>query len=419
MVRVADKDGLRSIKRGYVNFGSVRRMADRDGIWVAGILPLLSLEGWPDMPQRQEGDTSATPLIDGVDVTVEKLVGFGSTVDDLSVRARNRNGTITAQLVSKGLNGELTWLPQGKGKLVVRLKNATLGNAAKDKTAGASGESKRGSKGEVSIPVIDMAIDDFTYQGKALGKLELHASQFDKDILLNQLRLSNADGTLEVNGKWGMSPAQTHIAAKLALKDVGNMLDRSGYPDSVRKGSGTLDCDLVWPGAPNEIAIANIEGHVNLKLAKGQFLKQDPGVGRLLSVMSLQSLPKRITLDFNDVFSKGFEFDSIDGVAQIKQGVLQTNDFKIYGSSALVTMSGQVDLLRETQSLRVKVLPAVGDSVSLLAFAAGPAVGAGVFLANKILRDPLDKLVSFEYNVSGSWIEPKVEKVGQNKAAPK
>jgi uncharacterized protein YhdP len=196
------------------------------------------------------------------------------------------------------------------------------------------------------------------------------------------------------------------------------MLNRSGYPDTLKNGNGLLDCDLVWTGAPNEMKLSNLDGRLNLKMSKGQFLKVDPGAGKLLSVMNLQSLPKRIALDFNDVFSKGFEFDDIVGVAQLRQGVLMTNDFKISGSAAQITMSGQVDLTRETQSLRVKVFPAIGGSVSLLAFAGGPVVGAGVFLANKIFRDPLDKLVSFEYNVTGSWVDPKVEKVVQAKNIP-
>jgi len=112
------------------------------------------------------------------------------------------------------------------------------------------------------------------------------------------------------------------------------------------------------------------------------------------------------------VFRKGFEFEKIAGTASIHKGLMQTNDFRIEGSAAKVLMTGQVDLNQETQNLRVKVLPAVGSSVSLLSFAAGPAVGVGVYLANKLLRDPLDKLVSFEYNVSGGWANPKVEKVG-------
>jgi uncharacterized protein YhdP len=179
-----------------------------------------------------------------------------------------------------------------------------------------------------------------------------------------------------------------------------------------------LDCDLVWPGAPYELTLANLDGRLNLKMNKGQFLKVDPGAGKLLSVLNLQSLPKRIALDFDDVFSKGFEFDSILGDAQIRQGVMMANDFKIGGSAAQITLSGQVDLTRETQSLHVRVLPTIGNSVALLAFAASPAIGAGVFLANKIFRDPLDKLVAFEYNVTGGWVDPKVEKVGQVKAAP-
>ena len=81
-------------------------------------------------------------------------------------------------------------------------------------------------------------------------------------------------------------------------------------------------------------------------------------------------------------------------------------------------MGGRVDLNHEPQNLRVRILPTVGDSISLLgAFAAGPAVGIGTFIANKLLREPLDKLVSFEYNVTGTWVDPSVTKVGESKPA--
>ena len=43
----------------------------------------------------------------------------------------------------------------------------------------------------------------------------------------------------------------------------------------------------------------------------GQFLEIEPGIGKLVSLMSLQMLPRRISLDFRDVFSKGFQFDRI------------------------------------------------------------------------------------------------------------
>jgi uncharacterized protein YhdP len=421
-LRADDKLGNRPIKSAYIDFGPVEHTGDKEGIWVAGSLPLLSVEGWASVIPEKNGKQNSLPMIEGVDVAVQKVAGYGSIINGVNLHARNHAGTVTAQFMSRDLSGEASWYTQGKERIVARFKNAVLGEENKDnKIEGIrKGPVTVSTKttGNLSIPVIDIAVEHFTYQGKQLGRLELNASQFDKDILLDHLRLTNPDGVVTVNGKWSLAPSQTHVVVKLELYDTGKMLNRSGNPNTLKDGNGTLDCDLVWSGSPDEFSLGNLDGHLNLKMSKGQFLQVDPGAGKLLSVMNLQSLPKRIALDFTDVFSKGFEFDDIVGVAQIRQGMLMTNDFKINGSAAKITLSGQVDLKRETQSLRVKVLPAIGGSVSLLAFAAGPAVGAGVFLANKLFRDPLDKLVSFEYNVSGNWVDPKVEKVGQVKAIP-
>lgn len=399
LAREDNADGERVIKRGFINFGSLLRPQDKEGIWLTGVLPLLSLEGWQGVLQRDASTPSDLPAIDGVDMSVQKIVGYGSTINGLAIHARNRNGTIVAQLASKDLNGELSWLPQGKGKLVVRLKNAALGGLEKDKKAevavSPSRKSSSKASGNMTIPVIDVAVEHLSYRGNLLGRVELHASQFENDILLDSFRLTNPDGVLLMNGKWGASPVQTHIAAKLTLSDIGKVLGRSGYPNAVKNGSGSLDCDLVWAGAPNEFLPANLDGHLNLTMAKGEFLKLGAAAG------------------------KGFEFGNIAGVAKIRQGVVSTSDLKISGALADVALSGQVDLSRETQNLHARVTPNISSGVSLLAFAASPAVGAVVFIANKILRDPLDKLASFEYNVTGTWADPKVEKAGQAPAAPK
>ncbi len=419
MLRAQDKSGSRSIKRGYISFGPARRMPDRDGMWVVGALPELSLEGWNALwPDGASDGNSGLPSFDGLDMSVQKLVGYGNVISGVSIHARNHDGVMNAQLNSPSLRGELNWFPQGNGKLVLRLKSMVTAKldapAETTKPASPPASTQPKSGKPVSIPVIDVVVEHLVYRGKTIGRLELNASQHDKDVLLDHFKLANADGMVEASGKWGTLPAQTHLAIKLTLNDAGNVLAQAGYPSSIKSGSGTLDCDLVWPGAPSDLAWSRTDGHLDVKLEKGRFLKLDPGAGKLLSVLSLQALPKRITLDFNDVFSQGFEFDNIDGVAQVKQGIMTTSDFKIKGSAAAVNLSGQVDLPHETQNLQVKVMPTIGDSVSLLAFAAGPAVGAGVFLANKLLRDPLDKLVAFEYNVTGSWADPKVEKVGQS-----
>jgi uncharacterized protein YhdP len=128
--------------------------------------------------------------------------------------------------------------------------------------------------------------------------------------------------------------------------------------------------------------------------------------------MSLQSLPRRISLDFRDVFSEGFAFDSIGASAGIKGGVLSTTDFRMRGVSANVLIEGSLDLRTETQNLHVLVLPEVNAGSASLVYAlmANPAIGLGTFLAQMLLRDPLSKAFSFEYDVTGSWADPQVKR---------
>ena len=95
------------------------------------------------------------------------------------------------------------------------------------------------------------------------------------------------------------------------------------------------------------------------------------------------------------------------------RGIMDTRDLQIQGPSAKVLMSGAVDLAAETQNLKVRVQPAVGNTVALGAMIANPVAGAVVWAAQKILQDPLDQAFAFEYAVTGSWADPKVEKIGQ------
>jgi uncharacterized protein YhdP len=136
--------------------------------------------------------------------------------------------------------------------------------------------------------------------------------------------------------------------------------------------------------------------------------------------MSLQMLPRRITLDFRDVFSKGFQWDNIEATAQIAQGTLETKDFRMNGGAAEVRMTGSVDLARETQDLRVRVVPALDSTASTAAAVAiSPVVGLTTLLAQKLLRNPLGQMFAFEYGISGSWTDPKVEKLTPMPAPPK
>jgi uncharacterized protein YhdP len=181
----------------------------------------------------------------------------------------------------------------------------------------------------------------------------------------------------------------------------------------VRGGEGELTGHVTWNGPPTDLDYASLSGTVQIRAEDGQFVKLKPGVGRLLGVLSLQALPRRITLDFKDVFGEGFAFDRIDGTATITGGVMKTDNLGMIGPSANVVMTGTADLARETQNLHVRVVPTVGDSVAAAAGLAllNPVVGVGVWVAQKLLKDPIGQMFAFEYAITGSWEDPQVEKL--------
>jgi uncharacterized protein (TIGR02099 family) len=433
ILRLKDEEGDWGIERGIINFGNASPKADRDGLWVIGTLPLVSVEGWGVLAGMGEltgvagDDTGPTVSLAGADLSIQKLSGYGRAVNELHIKASSRNGMLMAQVAARELTGEVSWRAGGNqsgdnGRLLARLKNLDLGQADGDN--GKKPQPETGSRlkvgADVELPVIDVTVDKLSFKGRQLGKLELLGQQYEQGYQLDHLRLTNSDGVLSVDGQWRMSEdtPQTQVNLKLEMSNAGNILARAGYPNSLKNGSGKMEGTFIWPGAPGMFSNANLDGKLKLDTGKGQFLQIDPGAGKLLSILSLQSLPKRITLDFEDVFSKGFEFDKFSGSANIKQGVIITDNLKLEGSAAKVSMAGQINLNDESQSLRVRIVPAVGDSVALVsALAITPVLGASVYLAGKILNDPLGQLVAFEYDVTGSWLDPKVEKVGGKKTS--
>ena len=162
-----------------------------------------------------------------------------------------------------------------------------------------------------------------------------------------------------------------------------------------------------------------LKGNFSLTATDGIILEAKPGVARLFGLLTLQNLPRRLTLDFSDIFSKGFIFDRINAGVLVNNGILKSNRFLMEGPAAEVKIKGETNIIEETQNIHVVVNPRISDSLSLLSLAGGPLAGAAAFIAQKILKDPLNKIMSDEYQIIGSWDEPeeistsRVERFGE------
>jgi uncharacterized protein YhdP len=254
--------------------------------------------------------------------------------------------------------------------------------------------------------------EDFILGDMKLGRLEVLAINEARNWKIDRLLVANADSRLSATGLWQSWATRPSIGMdlKLEVMDAGSFLNRVGFPETMRGGTALLEGKVGWIGGPQSIDYPTLTGEIKLTAQKGQFLRAEPGIAKLLGILSLQSW---ITLDFREALGEGFMFDTLSSSAKIARGILTTDDFAMSGKSARVTMAGTVDLARETQDLKVRVVPAIGDSASTVAglLLANPVTALGALLAQRLLKDPLGKIFAVEYTVRGTWSEPKVERV--------
>ncbi len=202
----------------------------------------------------------------------------------------------------------------------------------------------------------------------------------------------------------------TRLDFELEVRDAGELLERMGLRETVHGAAGTLSGDVRWRGSPIGIDFPSLEGEMRVALGKGEFLKVDPGAAKLISVLNMQSLPKRLAGDFRDLFGEGFAFDSIGGRVRIDDGVARTADLRMRGLQAQVTIRGEADLQRETQRLNVEVVPELNAGLASIAVGAmvNPLIGLGSFAAQYVLRKPLQEVLAYDVDVTGSWSDPAV-----------
>ncbi|WP_341909608.1 YhdP family protein [Polaromonas sp. YR568] len=376
-------------------------------------------------------------------IRAKELVVEGRTLNNVVVGGSREGLTWRANVDASELNGYLEYRQPGgigAGRLYARLSRLSLAPTTASDVEALLNEQP------TSIPALDIVVEDLELRGKKLGRVEIDAvnrgaSSAARDGVrewrLNKFNIILPEAVLTATGNWvainaqipttavrgARSPAdrrRTVMSFRLEVADSGELLKRFGMADVIRRGKGQLEGQIAWIGSPLNLDYPTLNGQFNVNMESGQFVKAEPGIAKLLGVLSLQSLPRRLTLDFRDVFSEGFAFDFVRGDVSIQQGLAYTNNLQMRGVNAAVLMEGSADIAKETQSLKVVVVPEINaGTASLIATAINPAIGLGSFLAQMFLRRPLMQAATQEFQVDGTWSDPRVTKVERTAASDK
>lgn len=322
--------------------------------------------------------------------------------------------------------GRLSWRPPRSaldgGRIVARLERLALPPAEPLDLDGLLDNTPS------RLPALDVVVDDFQMAQRRLGRMELMASGrapgVSRDWKLDRIELNVPEARLTGTGLWRApdrsgGTGRMEADLNLELGDTGRLASRLGWVEVIRGGQGHMKGRFTWNGAPLSPDWPSLDGQLQVALEQGQFLRAEPGVGRLLGVLSLQSLPRRLLLDFRDVFQQGFAFDQVTGEIRVARGHAHTGNLRMRGLQASVYIEGDADLVRETQDLRVLIVPEINAGAASLAYlAVNPAVGLGTFLAQLLLRDPLRAANTREFTITGPMADPKIDRVERSATAP-
>ena len=389
--------------------------------------PAAPAQSTPPVQESLEDDYLPTRLA----VRADTLTLHGRTLHGVVAGASREGAVWRANVDAREVEGYLEYRPGAEDRIYARLARMAIPQAAhgqEDEPVNALLDAQQPGQ----LPALDIVVQDFELHGRRLGRIEIEAQNRatgdgQREWRLGKFNLSAPEAELTSHGNWALlggagagarAQRRTAMNFQLDIRDSGALLARFGMDGVVRGGKGRMQGQVGWLGSPLSPDYRSMTGQVNVNMEAGQFLKAEPGLAKLLSVLSLQSLPRRFALDFRDVFSEGFAFDFIRGDVRIEQGVAQTNNLQMKGVNAAVLMEGSADIAHETQQLHVVVVPEINAmTASLVATAINPVIGLGSFLAQVFLRGPLIQAATQEFRIDGTWAEPRVERIQRRRPA--
>ncbi len=264
------------------------------------------------------------------------------------------------------------------------------------------------------LPPVSLAVDDLRWGELVLGRARLEAHPAADGLEIELLDISGADLRLHGSGRWVAVPggAQSQFLGRLTSPSLGALVRAAGYDAGLEAARAQVDLDVHWPGAPQDFALRRLVGELGLQLEDGEIPEARPGAGRLLGLASFNAIPRRLMLDFRDVFAAGLRFDDVEGLFALEGGFAETDGLVLRSTAAVITISGQTDMAARRYDQKVRVEPGLGATLPVIGGLAGGPVGAAAGLVLRQLLDrPLRGLAEVRYQVTGPWEAPEIELV--------
>ena len=374
------------------------------------------------------GEREGGLALQGIDITAGQLQVLGGRFPDTRIKVVSApEGRLQVAVEGSELQGELSIPRDASAPIAGRFAHVhwrPLGGTQPGRDGGREGiadgvdastphgKATDDTMNPAAIPPLDLRIGDLRINDAELGQAEFRSRPTAAGMHIEQLQTRNRFHEIDLCGQWtgqGGS-ARTQLVLDMRSKDFGRLFEGLGLGGRTAGGEGQIRFDAGWPGSPAAFKAAAVEGRLSVDASDGELLEVEPGAGRVLGLLSITQLPRRLMLDFGDLFSKGFAYNSMRGNVVFDDGQARTDDLLIDGPAASIAISGATNLRTEQFDQRVEVRPKAGNLLTAVGAIAGGPVGAAIgAAANAVLEKPLGQIAAKTYRVTGPWKAPKVE----------
>jgi uncharacterized protein (TIGR02099 family) len=410
-------EGKFEFRRAALRFGgALPELRSERGVTVDGTVAELNVDEWLALPRSgavaaggPTGSGQWTGAFAGAELDVAELTAFGQKLGATKVSARRRTDDWQIELDSNPVAGTLL-VPVDLGaepQIVAVMRRLYLA---------AGGEGSMAKVDPRNLPGLQLHADEFAIGQRQLGRLDAEILSDPLGLRLVSFESAAESFSAQGSGGWftGADGDTTRIAMSLTSSDVAKTLDQLGFDPIVQAEGLDVTASVYWPGPPSGDWLDHVGGDFALRASKGSLVDVQPGAGRVVGLLSISALPRRLALDFRDVFNRGLVFDEINADFVVIDGNAYTDNLKLTGPVAEIGVIGRTGLRdRDYRQQAVvtaepgKVLPTVGGLLG------GPAVAAALLIFTRIFKEPLKGIGRASYCVSGSWQDPMVERLSQ------
>ncbi|NNA67023.1 YhdP family protein [Pseudomonas gessardii] len=387
------------------------------GLRIRGVLSELDIDPWKKLVDRYAGNDpggNAKQLLSSADFKIGKLIGFGTQLDQVTLKLDRKPAAWGLQLDSQQAKGGIG-LPDAKGApIAINLQYVKLPAVDPTVQADENAPDPLADINPKDIPALDIAIDQLFQGPDLIGAWSLKVRPTAKGMAFNNLDLGLKGMQLKGAGGWegGPGASSSWYKGRLDGKNIADVLKGWGFAPTVTSQDFHLDVDGRWPGSPAWVGPKRFSGSLDASFRKGQFVEVEGGAQalRVFGLLNFNSIGRRLRLDFSDLLGKGLSYDRVKGLLAASNGVFVTREpIVLTGPSSNLELNGTLDLVADRVDAKLLVTLPVTNNLPIAALIVGaPAIGGALFLIDKLIGDRVSRFASVQYKVQGPWKDPKI-----------